>query len=129
MIGKWYFGFGRKKTSKTKAFLKKGTGKISINKKNIIIFFKRKNLINYIYEPLKIVKNQKFDILIKTKGGGEASIAISSMYAISKGLLDYNYYYKKNLKKNLMLILDNRIVERKKIGNVKSRKKKQYSKR
>ncbi|MGX7582468.1 30S ribosomal protein S9 [Candidatus Vidania fulgoroideorum] len=129
MIGKWYYGFGRKKTSKSKVFLKSGTGKIKINGKPIITYFKKNNLINYINEPFKIIKNFNFDILINTKGGGCVSRAISSMYAISRALVDYNFFYKKNLKKNLLLILDKRIVERKKTGYIKSRKKKQYSKR
>lgn len=129
MIGKWYYGFGKKKTSKTKVFLKKGIGTININKKKALEFFKRIYLVSYIYEPFKIIKDFNFDIIITSKGGGEVSKALSAMYAISKALLQYNYKYKKNLKKNFMLYLDKRIVERKKVGLVKSRKKKQYSKR
>ncbi|MGX7577246.1 30S ribosomal protein S9 [Candidatus Vidania fulgoroideorum] len=129
MIFNWYFGFSKKKTSRTKVFLKAGVGKITINNIEIVNFFKRKNLINYIYMPLNIINFYKLDILIKTEGGGEVSKAISAMYALAKALINYNYIYKKNLKKNNMLVTDNRIVERKKYGYLKARKQKQYSKR
>ncbi|MGX7576848.1 30S ribosomal protein S9 [Candidatus Vidania fulgoroideorum] len=129
MIGEWYYGIGKKKSSISKVFLKLGKGEIKINKVNIFNYFKRKELINNIYEPLYFVKKTNFNIYINSKGGGEKSKAISSMIAISRAICDFNIEYKKVLKKNKLITFKNRKVEKKKYGYVKSRKKKQYTKR
>ncbi|MGX7576422.1 30S ribosomal protein S9 [Candidatus Vidania fulgoroideorum] len=128
MFLNWYNGTGKKKRCISRILLREGNGRIFINKINAFYFFKRKNLINYIIKPLNIT-SANYDIFIKTKGGGEVSKAISIMFAISAAIIEYN---KKNIlliKKNKLLTIDSRKVERKKIGYVKSRKKKQYTKR
>ncbi|MGX7586132.1 30S ribosomal protein S9 [Candidatus Vidania fulgoroideorum] len=129
MLLTWASGTGKKKTCISRILLKEGNGKIIINKLKASCYFKRKNLINFILRPLFLISNNKFDIFINTKGGGEVSKAISIMYGLSKALVDYDIKYKKILKKNKMLTSDKRIVERKKVGHVKSRKRKQYTKR
>ncbi|WP_458659125.1 30S ribosomal protein S9 [Candidatus Vidania fulgoroideorum] len=129
MIGKWYYGFGRKKNASSKVFLKEGKGNILINKKRLILFFSRKSLINLVYDPIRLTNFYSFDFYVNSKGGGEVSKAIATMYGISKAIIDFEYSYKQILKKNNILNSDLRIVERKKIGHIKSRKIRQYSKR
>ncbi|AXN02426.1 SSU ribosomal protein S9p (S16e) [Candidatus Vidania fulgoroideae] len=117
-----FSGKGRKKSSVAKVKIFKGNGKI------III----KNLTTrYFYNIYKIIINflsKKFDIKIYVKGGGEISKIKSIEYALTNVLLKIKPNYKKIIKE-MNLISDSRKNERKKIGFVKSRKKKQFSKR
>ncbi|MGX7589269.1 30S ribosomal protein S9 [Candidatus Vidania fulgoroideorum] len=128
MIGIWYYGTGKKKTSTSKVFIKKGKGVIYINNTKIFEYFSV-NYINIIYKPLNLSCLYNLDIYSYTSGGGISSKAHSMMYGISKAIIDYDKKYKKIFKINKFLKNDSRFVERKKIGRIKSRKKKQYSKR
>ncbi|MGX7582746.1 uS9 family ribosomal protein [Candidatus Vidania fulgoroideorum] len=129
MIFEYYRAKGKKKTCVSTVLIKSGVGRIIINRFIAFNFFKRKNLLNYIIKPFCVINSFNFDVFVKTKGGGEVSKAVSIMYAISKALLLFDKKAFKILKKEKLLKSDNRIVERKKVGYVKSRKKKQYTKR
>lgn len=129
MIGFYYYGFGNKKSSKCRTFLKEGNGKFLINKKNILDYFKDEKLnIFKLYNCLEKINYFKFDISSKIKGGGKKSQIDSIMMSLSKAIIDYDKKYTFLFKK-LSILKDTRITERKKIGFKKSRKKKQFSKR
>ncbi|WGH28087.1 MAG: 30S ribosomal protein S9 [Candidatus Shikimatogenerans bostrichidophilus] len=132
---KIYHSIGKRKTSIALVYIKNNIKlnkyNILINKKNIINYFNKNNLYKKkIILPLKLTKNLKnLDIIIKVKGGGINSQCEAITLAISKILIKIDNKKKKILKKYKLLTRDNRIVERKKFGRKKSRKKFQFSKR
>ncbi|XAO72574.1 MAG: 30S ribosomal protein S9 [Candidatus Vidania fulgoroideorum] len=129
MIGKWYYGTGKKKTSISRVFLSVGSCNIFINGKRILCYFNNYYLLNILCFPFYVVNNFNFDVFCYVKGGGLSSKTYSLIYAISKALLEFCREYKLILRKNNLLSIDSRFVERKKIGYVKSRKRRQFSKR
>ncbi|WGH26593.1 MAG: 30S ribosomal protein S9 [Candidatus Shikimatogenerans bostrichidophilus] len=132
---KYYYSIGKRKTSIALVYFFKKKIKdniIIINNKNKELYFKNNIfLIQKAFLPLKIINNikNKFFIKIKVKGGGNNSQSESISLAISRILCLINNEYKKELKKNNLLTRDSRIVERKKYGKKKARKKFQFSKR
>ncbi|MGX7586306.1 30S ribosomal protein S9 [Candidatus Karelsulcia muelleri] len=118
---------GRRKTSVARLYLKPGTGKILINKKT---FLKHYGLKNKIFQPLELTNNNgKFDIYINIYGGGVTSQAEAIILALSRSLCKIQKSARKILKLKKLLTRDSRMVERKKYGRKKSRKKFQFSKR
>ncbi|MGX7577119.1 30S ribosomal protein S9 [Candidatus Vidania fulgoroideorum] len=131
MLGFYYYGLGIKKTAKAKVLIKKikkCNGKITINNKPLLKYFNNGNILDYIYLPLALCE-KKFNIKIYVSGGGVVSQALAIKMALSKAILNIDRSKKNILKYYKLLSIDNRIVERKKIGFKKSRKKKQFSKR
>ncbi|WGH26004.1 MAG: 30S ribosomal protein S9 [Candidatus Shikimatogenerans bostrichidophilus] len=132
---KYYHSIGKRKTSIASIYLyKKNKNKkyfIKINKLKYNIYFKNNNIIIYkILFPLIITKNiNKFHININIKGGGYTGQSEAISLGISKILYLIDNKYKKILKKYYLLTRDSRIVERKKYGRKKARKKFQFSKR
>jgi len=123
-------GLGRRKASVAKVYLKNGSGVITVNDKNYSEFFDREVYINTILEPLKLTDNLKnFDIKIKVKGGGSTGQAGAIRLAISRALINVDEKLKKALKEAGFLTRDSRVVERKKYGQPKARKRFQFSKR
>ncbi|MGX7585854.1 30S ribosomal protein S9 [Candidatus Vidania fulgoroideorum] len=129
MLGSFFNSKGKKKTSKAIVFIKSGTGKITINGLGIYIYFKKTRPIEIINEALKELDYKNLDIKINVKGGGVISQADSIKLAIGKCITILDPLKKFYIKKLGLLSYDKRIVERKKPGKVKARKKKQYSKR
>lgn len=126
-----YKGVGKKKNAVAKVFLKKNfKNKIIINNKyKINNYFNKKINYKLIFKPLFLTNSKNFTILIKAKGGGKCAQVFAICNAISKALLNYNKNFKKILSDNKLLTRDSRMVERKKVGLKKSRKKRQFSKR
>jgi small subunit ribosomal protein S9 len=126
-----YTGIGKRKTSVAKVFLKDGSGIITVNNKTFEDFFsgvgeERELLKN----PFVLVNlNNKYDILIKVKGGGISSQLDAIRLAISKSICTISNEYRQTLNENLLLRRDSRIKERRKYGLKKARKASQYSKR
>jgi len=126
-----YTGIGKRKTSVAKVFLKDGSGIITVNNKTFEDFFsgvgeERELLKN----PFVLVNlNNKYDILIKVKGGGISSQLDAIRLAISKSICTISTEYRQTLNENLLLRRDSRIKERRKYGLKKARKASQYSKR
>ncbi|AXN02573.1 30S ribosomal protein S9 [Candidatus Karelsulcia muelleri] len=117
-----YNAVGRRKTAVARLYLKPGTGKFLINKKM--------NFQNIIFYPLELTNTRgKFDISITISGGGLKSQTEAILLALSRSLCKFNKSYRKILKKNKLLTRDSRVVERKKYGKKKARKKFQFSKR
>ncbi|QSW37992.1 30S ribosomal protein S9 [Candidatus Vidania fulgoroideae] len=129
MLGIYFNSLGKKKTSVAKVLIKSGKRKIIVNNKNIYIYFKKGTSVEVINEILKEIDYSNLEIIVSVKGGGYMSQAQAVRMAISKCICAYDNK-SKNLIRNLALSrFDSRVVERKKIGLVKSRKRKQFSKR
>ena len=130
MIGKWYYGTGRRKTSVARVFIKKGYGKIIINGRLIEKFFARETSRMIVRQPLLLTLNVKsFDIKISVRGGGQTGQAGAIRHGVTKALIDYNPNLKSQLSKSGFVTRDSRMVERKKVGLRKARRSKQFSKR
>ncbi|WGH27089.1 MAG: 30S ribosomal protein S9 [Candidatus Shikimatogenerans bostrichidophilus] len=132
---KIYHSIGKRKTSIALAYIinnnKNKNNKIIINNKKINNYFNNNMIFKKkIYYPLELTDNlKKFNFFIKVKGGGLNSQSEAISLAISRILIKINKKFKKILKKKKLLTRDSRIVERKKFGKKKARKKFQFSKR
>ena len=124
------YSTGRRKKSIAKIWLKKGTGKIHVNDKEMIKYFKRPNHQMIVSKPLEITnRSNEFDIKCKVKGGGLTGQAGAIIHGISRALLQYEPELKPILKKEKLTTRDSRSVERKKFGRKKARRSFQFSKR
>ncbi len=126
---KTYNGCGKKKCAVARVFFKIKKNKIKINNLNINEYFNKKLNYKLIFDPIKLTNSKNLDIKIFVGGGGKSSQIIAIRNGLAKALLCYNKKYKKILSDNKLLTRDSRVVERKKIGKIKSRKSKQFSKR
>ena len=121
---------GRRKSSIARVRFVKGKGKIIINDREIVDYFKRSSLVMELQEPLSVVGfDNKSDILVNVKGGGLSGQAGAIILGISKALISHDEVLKKNLKKDKLTTRDSRVVERKKYGHRKARRSFQFSKR
>ncbi|QJC34712.1 30S ribosomal protein S9 [Enterobacteriaceae endosymbiont of Donacia crassipes] len=125
-----YYTTGRRKNSSSRVFMKKGTGSILINKKKINIFFTRNTHRIMILKPLQLIEmRDKFDLYITVKGGGISGQAGAIRHGITRALIKYDNFFRKDLKKAGFVTRDDRKVERKKFGFKKARRSPQFSKR
>jgi len=130
MIGQWNNGTGRRKSSVARVFLKKGTGKITVNDKDITAYFGRETSIMIAKQPLVLTGNlEAFDIMVNVHGGGESGQAGAVRHGITRALIDYDAALKPALSQAGFVTRDAREVERKKVGRRKARRGPQYSKR
>ena len=121
---------GRRKTSVARLYISKGKGKIMVNKKAYNEFFPTATLQYKITQPLALTKNEgKFDLKVIVKGGGFNGQAEAVRLAISRALCKFDEDNRTILKPEGLLTRDPRMVERKKFGQKKARKKHQFSKR
>ena len=130
MIGEWNNGTGRRKSSVARVFMKKGTGKITVNDKDIQSFFGRQTSIMICRQPLFLTNHvETFDIMINVHGGGESGQAGAVRHGITRALIDYDATLKPALSQAGFVTRDAREVERKKVGFRSARRRKQFSKR
>ena len=130
MIGDWNNGTGRRKSSVARVFLKKGSGKITVNGKDIADFFGRQTSIMICKQPLVLTDNvETFDVQVNVHGGGESGQAGAVRHGITRALIDYDANLKPQLSAAGFVTRDAREVERKKVGLRKARRATQYSKR
>lgn len=121
---------GRRKTAIARAYVEVGNGAIIINGKDYKVYFPTSILQYKIVQPLKIVNvDGKFDIKVNVAGGGITGQAEAVRLAISKALVENDAEYKKTLRAEGLMTRDPRMVERKKFGQKKARKRFQFSKR
>ncbi len=121
---------GRRKTSTARLYIKNGSGSFIINGKPIEEYFKTQARINIAKLPLEVTElDGKYDIKITVRGGGVTGQAGAVSLAIARALDDLNEDLHSVLKENGLLTRDDRMVERKKYGQPKARKKFQFSKR
>ena len=125
-----YYGTGRRKTSVARVYLTPGTGKITINKRDIDDYFDLETLKLIVRQPLVATETtDKFDIQVNVQGGGFTGQAGAIRHGISRALLEAGEDYRPILKKAGYLTRDPRMKERKKYGLKAARRAPQFSKR
>ncbi|MEO5862750.1 MAG: 30S ribosomal protein S9 [Burkholderiales bacterium] len=130
MIGNYYYGTGRRKSSVARVFIKAGSGNIIVNQKPVDQYFSRETGRMIVRQPLELTNNlTSFDVMVNVFGGGESGQAGAVRHGITRALIDYDAALKAALKKAGLVTRDAREVERKKVGLRKARRAKQFSKR
>lgn len=125
-----FYGTGRRKSSIARVRLIEGTGKITINGKDIDEFFGLETLKVIVRQPLTVTNTAtKYDVIVTVKGGGFTGQAGAVRHGIARALNEANSEYRPALKSNGFLTRDSRMKERKKYGLKKARKAPQFSKR
>ncbi len=125
-----YYGTGRRKSSIARVYLVAGTGKVTINKREMDNYFGLDTLKLIVRQPLVITETQdKFDVIVNVKGGGFTGQAGAIRHGISRALLQADADYRPALKKAGFLTRDPRMKERKKYGLKAARRAPQFSKR
>ena len=125
-----YYGTGRRKSSVARVYLVPGTGKITINKRDINEYFGLETLKLIVRQPLEETNTaDRFDIIVTVKGGGFTGQAGAIRHGISRALLEADADYRPALKKAGFLTRDPRMKERKKYGLKAARRAPQFSKR
>ena len=124
------YATGRRKRSIARVWVKKGSGKIYVNGKEINQYFKRPIHQMIVVRPLEEIKvTDQYDVKCHVKGGGLSGQAGAIILGISRALISHDESLKKNLKKDRLTTRDSRVVERKKYGHRKARRSFQFSKR
>ncbi|ANF57530.1 30S ribosomal protein S9 [Halotalea alkalilenta] len=125
-----YYGTGRRKTSTARVFIKPGTGKITVNQRELSEYFGRPTARLVVRQPLELTQTtEQFDIYVTVAGGGASSQAGAIRHGITRALLDYNEELRSQLRAAGYVTRDARKVERKKVGLRKARRRPQFSKR
>jgi small subunit ribosomal protein S9 len=121
---------GRRKTAVARVYLSDGKGKITVNNKDFRSYFTTATLQYKVNQPLALTDNEgNFDIKINVFGGGVTGQAEAVRLALSRAMCELNEENRTILKPEGLLTRDPRMVERKKFGQKKARKKFQFSKR
>ena len=130
MANSKYYGTGRRKSSVARVYLVPGTGKITINKRDIDEYLGLETLKVVVRQPLVATDNvDKFDVLVNVKGGGYSGQAGAIRHGIARALLQVDADYRPTLKAAGFLTRDPRMKERKKYGLKAARRAPQFSKR
>lgn len=125
-----YYGTGRRKSSIARVFLLPGTGKITVNKRDIEEYFGPETLKLIIRQPLELTGMKgKYDVRVNVKGGGFTGQAGAIRHGISRALVEADGEFRQALKKAGFLTRDPRMKERKKYGLRGARRAPQFSKR
>ncbi len=121
---------GRRKTAVARVYLSEGKGEITVNDKSFDSYFTTEMLKYKVVQPLMLTENtESFDVKAKVFGGGITGQAEAIRLAITRALVELNEEHRLVLKPEGLLTRDPRMVERKKFGQKKARKKFQFSKR
>ena len=125
-----FYGTGRRKSSVARVYLVPGTGKITINKRDIDEYFGLETLKFVVRQPLGATETaDQFDVLVNVPGGGVTGQAGAIRHGISRALLEADAEYRPVLKSSGYLTRDPRMKERKKPGLKAARRAPQFSKR
>lgn len=125
-----YYSTGRRKSSSARVFIRPGSGNITVNKRPLDSYFGRETARMIVRQPLKLVDlENKFDIAVTVRGGGNSGQAGAIRHGITRALMEYDDTLRSSLRRAGLVTRDARVVERKKIGLHKARKRPQYSKR
>jgi small subunit ribosomal protein S9 len=124
------YATGRRKTAASRVWIKPGTGKITVNKKDLAAYFMRPTSEMIVKQPLTLVGVlEKYDIVATVRGSGLNSQAGAVRHGIARALLKVDPAFRATLKKKGLLVRDSRMKERMKPGQPGARKKFQFSKR
>lgn len=124
------YGTGRRKTATARVFLSSGTGKITINNRDLDTYFGRETARMVVRQPLELIEaTEKYDIFVTVKGGGIGGQAGAIRHGITRALVASDETLKSALRQAGFVTRDAREVERKKLGLRKARKRPQFSKR
>lgn len=130
MAVNYHLATGRRKTSTARVFLYEGSGNVQINDKTGKDFFGKDSLLKEALEPLYTAElTGRFDLKINVNGGGVSGQIGAIKLGVARAILKYDASVKPALKKEGLLTRDSRMVERKKPGQPKARKRFQFSKR
>ena len=124
------YGTGRRKTSAARVFLTPGNGTITINGRTLENFFGRETARMVVRQPLELTENlDKMDVNVTVTGGGNTGQAGAIRHGIARALVEHDESTRPTLRQAGLLTRDARMVERKKVGLHKARKRPQFSKR
>ncbi|MBQ9068367.1 MAG: 30S ribosomal protein S9 [Eggerthellaceae bacterium] len=124
-----YYGTGRRKNAIARVRLVPGSGKVTVNGKDGVAYFGRQQLLDLAVAPFKVTDTvDHFDVIARCNGGGVSGQAGALRHGIARALLEAGEY-RAELKQAGYLTRDSRMVERKKYGLKKARKRPQFSKR
>ena len=124
------YGTGRRKSSVARVFMKKGTGNIVVNGKDIGEYLGRETACMVCRQPLELTDMlDQFDFKINVHGGGITGQAGAIRLGITRALVEFDETLRPTMRAAGFMTRDSRIVERKKVGLRKARKKPQFSKR
>ena len=130
MTSKTNIFVGRRKTAVARVILKQGSGKFTINKENADEYFKSEALTQESLQPLKVTETLgNYDVYVKVSGGGISGQVGAIRLGIARALVSNDEEHRTVLRANDFLTRDPRMVERKKYGQPKARKRFQFSKR
>ncbi len=121
---------GRRKTAVARIYMQRGNGTITINNRDYKQYFSTEVLQNKVIQPLVLTgHNEQFDIRVNVEGGGTTGQAEAIRLAISRALVETDSELKSKLRADGLVTRDPRMVERKKFGRRKARRRFQFSKR
>ena len=124
------YATGKRKNAVARVWLKRGTGKITVNARSLEVYFARPVLRMLLNQPLVVTKRQtQYDVIITCAGGGLSGQAGAVRHGIAKALTYFEPELRAVLKPEGFLTRDSRVVERKKYGKKKARRSFQFSKR
>ena len=124
------YGTGRRKTSAARVFLTPGNGTITINGRTLENFFGRETARMVVRQPLELTENlDKMNVNVTVTGGGNTGQAGAIRHGIARALVEHDESTRPTLRQAGLLTRDARMVERKKVGLHKARKRPQFSKR
>jgi small subunit ribosomal protein S9 len=125
-----HYGTGRRKSASARVFLTPGSGTIVVNNRPLDEYFGRETARMIVRQPLELVElTDKFNVKITVNGGGGFGQAGAIRHGITRALMDYDETLRPVLREAGFVTRDARVVERKKVGLRKARKRPQYSKR
>lgn len=125
-----FYATGRRKEAVARVYLRPGSGKITVNQRDVEEYFPRETLKMILRQPLEVTDQLgRWDILVNVSGGGLSGQAGAVRHGISRALVEADEEHRGSLKKNGFLTRDARTVERKKYGQPGARKRFQFSKR
>ena len=130
MSDTFFYGTGRRKTSKARVFLSPGSGDITVNKRPLDVFFGRETAQMIVRQPLELTQlTDRFNVNVTVKGGGTTGQAGAIRHGLTRALMAYDESLRPSLRQAGFVTRDAREVERKKVGLRKARRATQYSKR
>ena len=124
------YATGRRKDASARVWVKRGTGQITVNGKNVTDYFTRPVLQMLLNQPFETAgRTGEFDVIATVKGGGLSGQAGAVRHGISHAMIRFEPALRPVLKAGGFLTRDSRVVERKKYGKAKARRSFQFSKR